>query len=198
MLHKLTGKNEEVVQNTSAVEKCRTTTTSGPKFEVEPYSITGPVTWEELPKSLKDDYTLNGQIQLQARFIDGRTRSGALKMKWTKEEIDVLVAKAKARTNMGPYGLQASLNIYAALDAHSDIKGARALVVGTRSPWIESILHVYGARELVTVDFNPLELDYPGWMSVSIRDLNRIGCCFDWIVSFSSLEHDGLGRYGGE
>lgn len=48
------------------------------------------------------------------------------------------------------------------------------------------------------MDFNRVDIEAPtNWLSLDIAGLDTLGCCFDAVVSFSSLEHDGLGRYGG-
>ena len=81
------------------------------------------------------------------------------------------------------------------------------------SPWVESTLFAWGARSATTVDYNvPLSAEHPaGWTDRTLRTLNqsaleylyarhaaathgRDGGMFDAIVSFSGVEHDGLGR----
>lgn len=49
---------------------------------------------------------------------------------------------------------------------------------------------------LSSVDFNKANSEHPTFHTLSIDELNALDRQFDAIVSFSSLEHDGLGRYG--
>lgn len=76
------------------------------------------------------------------------------------------------------------------------------------SPWAEAILHWTASRQrpprnarITSVDFNPCVLvDVPSAAiaeCVSTLELvNRPETAFDLIVSYSGIEHDGLGRYG--
>lgn len=79
------------------------------------------------------------------------------------------------------------------------------------SPWVEVTLMALGGRDIVTVDYNPpvLLTTQPtlkkGSTPASLKtmDLPQVanvyaseGPLFDVIVSFSGIEHDGLGRYG--
>ncbi|VDD85998.1 unnamed protein product, partial [Enterobius vermicularis] len=58
--------------------------------------------------------------------------------------------------------------------AYYNITGLSGVVVGSRSPWVEAICLRNGAKKV--------EFRYEGK--------------FDFIISFSSIEHSGLGRYG--
>ena len=88
------------------------------------------------------------------------------------------------------------------------IRDARVAVWSSISPWIETILlRQIGFASVTTVDYNPprvapdaaaeynvttlSQAELPGLYAAS----NGVGV-FDLIISFSGLEHDGLGRYG--
>jgi hypothetical protein len=75
------------------------------------------------------------------------------------------------------------------------------LVVGTEHPWVETILLKLGASEVVTLEYGRIETDHPQIKTMlpsEANELYRKGELepFDMVVSFSSLEHSGLGRYG--
>jgi SAM-dependent methyltransferase len=65
------------------------------------------------------------------------------------------------------------------------------------SPWVELGLLNWGVERVITVDYNPpIIVNTPEITSMSV-DADIIGPNkFDMIVSFSGIEHDGLGRYG--
>ncbi|RYH29028.1 DUF268 domain-containing protein [archaeon] len=81
------------------------------------------------------------------------------------------------------------------------IKGKRGLVIGSQTPWAEVGLLRHGAAEVITVEYLTIDSSHPqvytmqphelsaGFLSRSLRSI-------DFVFSFSSIEHDGLGRYG--
>lgn len=82
------------------------------------------------------------------------------------------------------------------------IRGKSVVVVGTISPWIEAIASVVGARKVTTLDYtrkHHQNLKFE-WIHVydfldhhwRTRELEN----YDAAMSFSSIEHAGLGRYG--
>mmetsp|Transcript_38184 Transcript_38184/g.82725 ORF Transcript_38184/g.82725 Transcript_38184/m.82725 type:complete len:200 (+) Transcript_38184:38-637(+) len=91
------------------------------------------------------------------------------------------------------------LYLYQALDAQPDMTGKRVLLVGSVTPWYECICLSYGAS-CTTVDYNKLHFDHPGMTTYTVAEMARIHppLVFDYVWTISSLEHDGLGRYGDE
>lgn len=77
----------------------------------------------------------------------------------------------------------------------SDDPPRTALVVGSMSPWIECIILSLYTKCLITVtDHNPIEIHHD---RVQFRPADRAyDYRYDLVVSFSSVEHFGLGRYG--
>uniref|UniRef100_A0A0K0DPY2 DUF268 domain-containing protein n=1 Tax=Angiostrongylus cantonensis TaxID=6313 RepID=A0A0K0DPY2_ANGCA len=71
-------------------------------------------------------------------------------------------------------------SIYHALKTYP-VEGKRGFVVGSESPWIEVYALLHGADEVYS-----FILPFPR------TNQNR----FDFAMSFSSIEHSGLGRYG--
>lgn len=80
-----------------------------------------------------------------------------------------------------------------------ELNTSRVAVWSSISPWAEYTLYNKGFTNIVTVDYNP-PLCPPSIpvTSLSIQNLKRSPrqFKFDLIVSFSGIEHDGLGRYG--
>lgn len=75
-------------------------------------------------------------------------------------------------------------------------------MVGSRSPWVEAMLVGWGkVEEVWTVDFETPtivgDMEHPiirRFHTLSIDELDRLDMQFDALFSYSSLEHDGLGR----
>lgn len=84
------------------------------------------------------------------------------------------------------------------------------------TPWIEALSLYFNASSTTTLEYNPLSFDWINMHSISNinHDLDHFYDCvpsggggnnnyaprhlneFDAVVSMSSLDHDGLGRYG--
>lgn len=93
----------------------------------------------------------------------------------------------------------------------SAIAEKRGLVIGSLHPWVEGAVLRQHARHVTTVEYLPIRTNHPQLTTMTPevaaqRYLNgTLGAAtssrskshlFDFIVTFSSLEHDGLGRYG--
>ena len=78
----------------------------------------------------------------------------------------------------------------------SSVKGLSVLVSGAVSPWVESLLLANGASQITTCDFSTVDVQDPRLKFVHVSNLLNYSGEYDAVVSFSSIEHDGLGRYG--
>ena len=82
---------------------------------------------------------------------------------------------------------------------------ARAAVWSSISPWVEGMLLHHGMEAVTTVDYNTPDIADDVGVNVSTLGQEALAGVyadsggkgyFDLIISFSGLEHDGLGRYG--
>lgn len=74
-------------------------------------------------------------------------------------------------------------------------------VVGTEKPWIEAVTLNLGARQVTTLEYRALRIEHPRVrvltpFQYAASFLNRTADTFDAVLSYSSIEHTGLGRYG--
>ena len=81
------------------------------------------------------------------------------------------------------------------------IKGKHVAIVGTQDPWAEAIVLNLGAEKVTTIEYRDLYIEHSRVSVVTpfqhaSRFLNRTAESFDAVVSYSSIEHTGLGRYG--
>ena len=101
----------------------------------------------------------------------------------------------------GPYGKNYTNMISDYMKNHMDLSDKNVLVVGSSSPWIELMAVRNGAKKVLSVDYLEIHSDHPLIETMSINELNKKYLDksltqFDFFISFSSLEHSGLGRYG--
>ena len=65
-----------------------------------------------------------------------------------------------------------------------------------RFPWIEAILFQGGCREIFTLDLGKIHSEIQEVTTVTYGQWEQLGLKADLILSFSTVEHIGLGRYG--
>lgn len=86
------------------------------------------------------------------------------------------------------------------------VRGLRVMVLGSSAPWLELWLLREGALSVTTIEYREIDWTISGgfsksWSAVTYANvLNGAldGCKFDMLISYSSIEHSGLGRYGDE
>ena len=79
-------------------------------------------------------------------------------------------------------------------------KNKHILVIGSTRPWIEAILIALGAKHITTLEYNPYPTNHPKITTISPIQFSKLvmsgkAPLFDAMVTYSSLEHSGLGRY---
>ena len=74
-------------------------------------------------------------------------------------------------------------------------------MIGSEDPWVEACVLEAGAKEIVTLEYGEIISKYPKIKTMTPLQFRKsylsdtLGT-FDAIVTFSSVEYSGLGRYG--
>lgn len=84
--------------------------------------------------------------------------------------------------------------LYQALESFP-IAGKKVLIIGSQCPWYESVCLAYGALPHV-VDYGSIRNTCSRLRILSPDEAWGSSGEFDACLSISSIEHDGLGRYG--
>jgi len=166
------------------------------KFSSSFYPLPGPIKWTALVKAVQDEFTLNGLIPVVDQF-DGSALDTNLGMNnWTIELIEDTIKKARAGTLETYY--PGAVRDHENAIASYPLTGKNVLVIGSITPWLEALALKNGANEPVTtIDFSPINCASPKILTYTIDEFRALEYRqFDAILSFSSLEHDGLGRWG--
>jgi hypothetical protein len=155
--------------------------------------------YRQIPDDLKSEYTMNGTIPVFDWYFDGTKPTGVT---WN----DKLITKHMSmftpdmiRANKegdSPYGHDVCVSLLNSFEKY-DIRNKRVAVVGSETPWIEAML-INMQNRVTTIEYNVPETNYA---NLECRDYfdyfeNNNDVPFDAIVTFSSIEHSGLGRYG--
>lgn len=150
-----------------------------------------------MPESLRDAYTLYGQIRDPLLYKDDATPIQQA-YSWGYDEVEMYMKQARNRTLNVSYPQEELTVVIEAFERHaSHISGSRGLVVGSVRPWLESIALHAGASSVHTFEYSSINSSHPQ-LSASTPDTMEsfMRNQFDWAASYSSVEHDGLGRYG--
>jgi len=90
-----------------------------------------------------------------------------------------------------------------------DFSGRSVLILGSSAPWLEMYLLLHNARSVLTIEYRDInwgldEFLRPLWSSKTYKQFSeevsqgRTVRSIDTVISYSSIEHSGLGRYGDE
>ena len=156
------------------------------------------------PEELVPFYTLGGAIPLEIgkRYQNAYLGQKALMNKWTKQDVDARVAQARKGQLHSTYGVAKATKIrQQMIDSSIDWNGKSVLVVGSEQPWLEALALSVGFANVTTLEYGAIESTHPQIHTMTpstFRDryLNNTLEKFDAVLSHSSLEHSGLGRYG--
>eukprot|EP00944_MAST-04C_sp_MAST-4C-sp1_P003859 g3859.t1 len=120
---------------------------------------------------------------------------------WSIEMINMFTEELKRKKMRGNYGIGESNALMEALQTKIKVNGKRVLVIGSENPWLETIILAAGANKIVTLEYSKVFSEHPlieTMLPVEFRQKFYSGTLekFDVVVTFHSLEHSGLGRYG--
>ena len=150
-------------------------------------------------------YTMNNQIPIYDWWLDctpeARKARGKLTIKWTsvyiKEHLNRLTPY-NIKHNMegkSAYGHEPCVNLLHSFEEHN-IKNKTVAIVGSATPWLEAILLNLG-NKVTTIEYNVPESNFE---NLECKDYFKFfennENTFDAVVTFSSIEHSGLGRFG--
>ncbi|WP_374435575.1 DUF268 domain-containing protein [Inhella sp.] len=164
----------------------------------------GPLTPEQLPPDFFYWESLGYRIPLMERLFMN-SYSGQPELKWDGAVFNQLAAIPFANfpreifKRICPYpeawSQMATMRGY--------IAGRKVLVIGSETFWIELLCALGGAAEITTVEYRPIHWTEPPQANLRtltwdqfIGDLDAHRERYDLILSYSSIEHSGLGRYG--
>jgi len=175
--------------------------------------IKGPI--KNIPNNLIKQFTMNNKIPIYKVYKD-ESLTGGKKIVWTNNEIETM-KKHYTKKNILNHKHQllsvwkhggepypdhriggACLLLCKAFNhfLKDNIKHKKIAIIGSTKPWIESILLNYGA-EVTTVEYNVPICNHPKIKCISYYDdFKKNNVKYDIIVTYSSVEHSGLGRYG--
>jgi len=152
----------------------------------------------EIPEEMLDGFTMGGRIPVFNWWIDGTKKNG---VQWSDSYIESFCSSftpTKILNNtegISGYGHEACLNLFNSFVKYN-LTNKNIAVVGSETPWIEAML-INLNNKVTTIEYNVPSSTYN---MLDCKDYFKFFELntepFDAVVSFSSIEHSGLGRYG--
>lgn len=166
-----------------------------------------------MPRELASEFEMGGQMPTSYHKLKDEAHLGRKirTSRWSAKLVDGYVAQARKHELVGNYGRSQTLDLLAALRRpEARLRGASVLVIGSKLPWVEALCLASGADRVTTVEYGTINSSHPRVQALTPQDFRarylaaggrgggRAGFDggFDAVVSYSSLEHSGLGRYG--
>lgn len=164
--------------------------------------VTDNVTWPppfEIPSHLYNSFTLDHAITVRSEYY-AEKQNGGEGYNWMDSEIESLM---KNKNTCGPYQVHPNISDceVAILKHKQFIENKVGCVFGSQSPWAEAALIGAGALQVTTVEYMKIQTNHPKLVTIHPYDLatkylDEKADKYDFAWSYSSFEHDGLGRYG--
>jgi len=160
-----------------------------------------PKKWGNITEEYQKLYNHNGQVKIGHYFLDNAGDGGARKEAtvFSRQLIEEYMARWKAGHPKDTYRHGSALIDEAAQEVN--IEGKNVLVIGSQNPWVEAVLLTRNPAKIVTLEYGHFISEHPTWEIIQphifraryeAKSLEK----FDFIFTYSSVEHSGLGRYG--
>lgn len=164
-----------------------------------------PRSIDKLSDNLKKLFSHDGKVNMSSILYRDDSKGRTHSLVWPKESIERIITGIKEGTGFyGAYGDENSVNIQKHIKEYlSPNHLGKVLVIGSQTPWIEAMLLHEGAEKVYTLEYEKIDCDddrikifTPDELRQKLKNGDDEVLDFDAVVSFSSLEHSGLGRYG--
>lgn len=146
-----------------------------------------------IPAAMLDEYTMNGRIPVEERYRDS-SYSSKDPLVYENEKIDEYIRQIGKGDLKGPrYGVTNEW-LFQALKKYG-IQGKEVAIMGSNRPWYESMCLFFKAK-CTTIEYNRIISNYPNLKIITPAEYDQNPVRFEFALSISSFEHDGLGRFG--
>ena len=134
-------------------------------------------------------FTMHHEVPVLELYLNDTTSKP---LKWTTSSRWWNPERVKQKGHS--YYKETDTFLYSALDKF-DIRDKEVVIVGSEMPWYECVCTSYLGK-VTTIDYREVDCQIPELTVLTPDEFVANPKEFDVAVSISSLEHDGLGRYG--
>ena len=157
----------------------------------------------QIPAFMQPLFSYDGRVAMVSypRFLDQQyLGSNAMQAVWTESEVKDMMQQAAQGILAGNYGHSETKWVMMGLE-HANVRDQNVLVIGSETPWLEACVLHAGAKHVTTLEYGKIISQHPQITTLTPDEMraqfsSQYSEYFDVIVTFSSVEHAGLGRYG--
>jgi hypothetical protein len=149
-----------------------------------------PKPLKRIPTELIDGFTMNKRIPVLKFYLDDRVSAPVCNTSSTYKNV---FTQLKERT-FEYYGKEV-LSFYDAFEDYN-LSGKTALIFGLAGCNCDAMAVWQNAKHVYVVDYNKPICEHDKITVLDMDELKATDLKVDYAFSFSSFEHDGLGRYG--
>jgi len=148
---------------------------------------------KNIPKEMLQGYSMDDTVPIKYAYRNdcGQESQGEYNNNYTAEKLDLFMNIIKSG-GVGGYNMT-DIWMYQALKKYP-IDGKSVCIVGSTAPWYEAMSLVYGAKECTVFEYSDRENFDDKIKYIKPQEIGNSQ--YDICISVSSIEHDGLGRYG--
>jgi hypothetical protein len=157
----------------------------------------------EVPSALRAAFEgPDGSMPLAKGWCLAQRYEGELVVDWSAKFVDDYCAGIASGANEGSYKLADVALVRDAIKAHlPGVAASTGVVLGSERPWVECLALEAGAATVWTFEYATIKSTHPRVRAKPMKEMaaDALGGAaprFDWALTYSSLEHSGLGRYG--
>lgn len=160
---------------------------------------------ESVPLLMQKEYTMDGTATVSNWYWQQKySGADALESDWDELDLTKRIAAPNvvlATDGVHTYTLNTSNYVDNVLSLYSNgVRGRSGLVWGSEKPWAEIILARHGADHVLTVEYGRIASTHSKISATTPQNfaayMAQTNKRVDFVFTYSSLEHSGLGRYG--
>lgn len=147
----------------------------------------------KIVKKIIEDFSMDGKVEVSFNVRDDSETIVQNQINGLYSESNFNKYRSMIRSRKANYYGRTDKWLYKALEKYP-IKDKAVLIMGSTAPWYEAVSIEFGASRCDVVEYSPRK-SMDSRVEYFTPDNLRSGE-YDAIISISSFEHDGLGRYG--
>lgn len=147
------------------------------------------IRWEEIDPETQRKFLLENKSELISKHIEEIEK---IEFIYEKKLINKFIKKAKNKFNF--YYGETDKYLFQSLKKFP-LDNKDVAIMGSTVPWYESIVLANNGKPF-TFEYNKIQTNDSRLQTCSFEEFGKKIRKFDMVISISSFEHDGLGRYG--
>lgn len=162
-----------------------------------------PLALSDLPADMAANFTYDSRLPMvpYVSLMDQKyLGSAASTPVWEENTVNEWALQCARGLLEGNYGRTETSFLLSGLLQVPDLPNAKVLVIGSENPWVEACILSTGVSDVTTLEYGRIDSRHPSLHTITPHEMRAkfsdYSEAFDVIVTFSSVEHAGLGRYG--